>query len=183
MSDTAEPENSRSSFNFDRLAAIFAIGLSFAAMGISLMEVTSIRAQQKADVWPYLEIKASYTGEGFKLLMINKGVGPALTGDVVMTDGGAPIASLETLILKTVGEENAFGYEVYGSSDPSNGVVAPGETYNLFSVPWEDRTRLFVERVSPSIDVSTCYCSIHEDCWTVSMSSHRPEPVEHCKIS
>ncbi|MEL7130190.1 MAG: hypothetical protein AAGK23_11645 [Pseudomonadota bacterium] len=168
------------SFNFDRLAAIFAIAVSFAAMGISLLEVSAIQAQQRASVWPYVEITERYNSDGFAISLSNKGVGPAIMGEVRLIDKGAPVVSLDALIRNTVGEEDAFSYDVYGASDPSNGVVAASEVYTLFSVPWEPRTRRFVERAATSVDVRACYCSIHDECWTVSMNQKIPETADSC---
>lgn len=181
MSDeTPNANNNQAGLSFDRLAAIFAIGVSFAAMAISLLEVSSIRAQQKAEVWPYIEIDQSYTSEGYELRLTNKGVGPALMSDVVLLAGGAPVSDLDAFIADTVGEADAFSYDIYFRTDPSGGVVAPGETYTLFGVPWTDATRRFIENASDEIDIKTCFCSIYEECWTATFRSRRPEVAQSC---
>ncbi|MEO0881863.1 MAG: hypothetical protein AAFY34_03940 [Pseudomonadota bacterium] len=180
MADHPTSPTSATQFNFDRLAAIFAIGVSFAAMGISLIEVTSVRAQQNASVWPYIEISERYSEDGFQLQLTNKGVGPALMGDIVLSLKGETVGDLDTTIAETVGPENAFSYDVYETSSPAGSVVASGEVYDLFRVPWEPRTSLFVDQIAGKVDISTCYCSIHEDCWVVKMSSPRPTKTEAC---
>lgn len=179
MNDENPP--ARPGYNFDRMAAILAIAVSFAAMAISLLEVTSVRAQQNASVWPYVEIEERYSQNGFQLRLTNKGVGPALMGDIVLLANGTPLTDIDAFIAETVGEKDAFSYDVYETSNPSGSVVSAGESYDLFSVPWEERTRLFVNNVAERIDIEACYCSIHDDCWTLKMSSPRPVKTAKCE--
>ena len=58
--------------------------------------------------------------------------------------------------------------------------MSPEESVNLFSVPWEPRTRLLVERWSGRADMTLCYCSVYEECWVSTLSTREPEPVEAC---
>ena len=171
----------RRSWSFDRVASIFALGLSIAALLVSLVEVSTVRTQQRATAWPHIALSQSYSANGFQLEVTNKGVGPALMGDVVLKKDGAPIADLDQLILETLGPEDAFSYDLYRSSDPSNSVIAAGETAVLFAVPWEPRTRKLVSAWGRSIDIETCYCSIHEDCWQVSLSQARTQKTRSCE--
>ena len=128
-----------------------------------------------------MEISNSYSDTGFRIELTNKGVGPALMSDIVLKHKGKPIESIDQFILDALGPEEAFSYDVYSSSNPSNTVVAPGETVNLFSVPWKPRTRKFVSGWGSAIDIETCYCSIHDDCWSVSLNKGQTEKSQDCK--
>ncbi len=168
--------------SFDRVASIFAVTLSLAAMLVSILEVATVRDQQRAAVWPYVQISSSYTDAGFALNLINKGVGPALMADVAITYDGVRVDDLDTLIADTLGPDDAFSYDVYSTSNPKSGVVAKGETVRLFGVPWEPRTQKLMTLWSDRVDVTACYCSINDDCWKTSLTSSSAEPVNAYKL-
>ncbi|MEM7612210.1 MAG: hypothetical protein AAF270_11045 [Pseudomonadota bacterium] len=162
--------------------SLLAIAISVVAMGVSLFEVSAMRSQQRAEVWPYIELSQRFNNEGFELQLSNKGVGPALMADVNLTNDGQAITDLDAFIAATVGDENAFSYDVYRVGDPANRVIAAGEQVTLFAVPWEPRTRLLIERWgAQSIDIVACYCSIHEECWRAKMSERQSQPAERCR--
>ena len=160
--------------------SLVAIAISIVAMLVSLVEVSAMRTPQRAEVWPYIDLATGYNSDGFYLRLENKGVGPALMHEVQLFRGSEPVTDLDAFVLDVVGPDDAFSYDTYLSSNPSNSVVAPGEVSTLFGVPWEPRTRRFVENVGTDIDVTACYCSIHEDCWRASLLASRPEPVDRC---
>jgi len=162
------------------IATLGAVILSIVAISVSLLEVSTLQTHQKASVWPYLEISQSYTGDGFAMKLCNKGVGPALIEEFTMTLDDRPVSSLDKMIAEVVGEENAFSYDVYRSSNPSNGVISANEEVTLFSVDWEDRTRLFAERAQNRVDITACYCSIHKQCWETSMGKDDVNEVKSC---
>jgi len=170
-----------SSSRFDRIIAALALGLSIAALLVSLVEVSAVRSQQRATAWPYIEISESYTDAGFKLRLTNKGVGPALMSKVELKYDGERVESIDSLIIEAMGREDAFSYDIYSSSNPSNSVVAAGETVILFSIPWEERTRKFVQVAGGSINIETCYCSIHNDCWETSLNAASTTVSNSCK--
>lgn len=167
----------------NQITSLVAIMISVIAMVLSIVEVSAMREQQRADVWPYLEITQHYTSEGFALRVTNKGVGPALVNSAALFDGDQEITDLIDFIERTVGSDNAFGYEAYSSRSVDNGVMAAGESVDLFSVEWTDASRLLVERWSTQsgIDYRVCYCSIHEDCWRTALSMERAETTRQCR--
>ena len=170
-------------FGNGSLLSIIAIVISLSALGVSVFEVTSLKDQQKASVWPYLEISSRYSGEGFEVTLTNKGIGPALLGDVVLTQDGKDIAStdeLDALIIETIGAERAFSYDTYRARNASSSVLAPGEQVVLFGVPWTADTRAFIEIVGQGTSANGCYCSVYDDCWTVS-GGNLPEPTRECR--
>lgn len=165
------------------ILALVAIVISLSALGVSVLEVTSLQDQQKASVWPYLELSQNYSGQGFEVTVANKGVGPALLGDVAFVHEGKRLessADLDALIASVVGPERAFSYDTYRSRDPSNSVLSPGETTILFAVPWTADTRAFVKGVGNGISAQGCYCSVYDECWQVKMNDV-PEPTKACR--
>lgn len=180
MSASDPISSSSGSSRIERYASAFAVAMSLAALFVSLAEVNSERAQQLASVWPHIEIGESYSEEGFTLRLTNKGVGPALMGDLRVIYEGQHASDIDQLIIDTIGADLAFSYERYRMSNPSNSVVAPGDEIRLFSVDWDPASRMLVEAWSGRIDVVGCYCSIHGDCWKTSLNSKRNERTETC---
>lgn len=170
-------------FGNGSLLSIIAIIISLSALGVSVFEVTSLKDQQKASVWPYLEVSSTYSGEGFKVTLTNKGIGPALLGDVVLTHNGKDITStdeLDALIVESIGAERAFSYDTYRARNPSSSVLAPGEEVVLFGVPWTADTRAFIQAVGQATTANGCYCSVYDDCWNVG-GENLPEPTRECR--
>lgn len=160
--------------------AITAIVLSLAALTVSVLEVSAIRSEQRTQVWPYVELGATYNSEGFTLLATNKGIGPARVRSLTIEYKGQPYTDLDRLILDTVGEENAFSYDVYRSSNPARSVMSPGESTTIFAVPWEPRTRLLVDSWGSDINIELCFCSVYDECWVSVFAGDEPMPVEQC---
>lgn len=179
----ASDQSSAKPARFDRIIAALALGLSIAALLVSLVEVSAVRSQQRATAWPYVEIVQSYSESGFNLYLMNKGVGPALMSDVEMIKDGQVVTDLDELILETLGPEDAFSYDLYRTSDPSNTVISAGESVSLFSVPWEPRTRKLVQLWGQSIDIRTCFCSIHKECWQTSLQKSNTERTRSCDMN
>ncbi|MFK8052540.1 MAG: hypothetical protein AB8F65_06170 [Woeseiaceae bacterium] len=181
MSELPPNPPARLGARFDHIASAFAVALSLAALFVSFAEVSSERAQQKASVWPHIELGESYSDEGFKIRLTNKGVGPALMGQVVLSKDGKAIENLDALILATLGPDEAFSYERYSTSNPSNSVVAAGESYVLFAVAWDETTQRLISAWSGgAVDITTCYCSVHEDCWETSLTQDVTRRTESC---
>lgn len=152
--------------------SLVAIVISMSALGVSVFEVTSLQDQQKASVWPYLEISRRYSGDGFEVYIANKGIGPALLGDVEISMQGQTITSstvLDQIIRDAVGEDRAFSFDTYRARDASQQVLAPGENVILFGVPWTADTRAFVNATAASVEANACFCSVYDDCWSVEL--------------
>ncbi|MEM7054819.1 MAG: hypothetical protein AAF446_09770 [Pseudomonadota bacterium] len=160
--------------------SLIAIGISIAALLISVMEVLAVKDEQRAQVWPYLEVSESYSADGFQLYLSNKGVGPARVRSAVMRLDGEVITDLNAAILETLGEADAFGYDLYRSSDPAPGVMSPDERIVLFGVPWEERTRKLTQAWSGRVGIEVCYCSVYDDCWMARLGNSDPDVVREC---
>ncbi|MEO1661918.1 MAG: hypothetical protein AAFR51_13080 [Pseudomonadota bacterium] len=176
MSDLKLPSNGA-------LLSIIAIFISLSALGVSVFEVTSLKDQQRASVWPYLDITQNYSSEGFKVTVTNKGIGPALLGDVSLFYGDQNISSsddLDAIIREVNGPERAFSYDTYMMRIVSEDVLSPGEEVVLFGVPWTPDTRTFIENVSPKVRAEGCYCSVYDQCWAVDFNG-TPRETKACR--
>lgn len=161
-------------------ATVGAVILSVVAIAVSLLEVSAMRDQQRASVWPYLSIGQGYLSNNYRLTVENKGVGPALLKKVDWRVDGEPVHDLDKLIRDTVGDDLAFSYETYFTSSLGEDVMAPGESLTVFGVPVRDDTMAFLQGVNGRVTLSACYCSIHGDCWVSSLNGEQGEETQSC---
>lgn len=173
-------------FDLNSIATIGAVILSIVAISISVLEVSTMRTHQRASVWPYLEISQSYSSQNssqdkFAITLRNKGVGPALIKDFALLLDEEPAYELDQLIIDVAGEANAFSYDIYRTSNPSNGVISPREDVNLLSFPITSETNVFLNNAQGRVDIRACYCSIHDQCWSTRLSANEPTEVDACK--
>ncbi|MBO6503594.1 MAG: hypothetical protein JJ850_13685 [Kordiimonadaceae bacterium] len=161
--------------------SMLALAFSFLALLVSLYEALAVRAEQKADVWPYISISQRYNEDGYAIVVANKGVGPARIQNLQVTFNGQQFKELDNVILATLGKEKAFSYELYRTSVIDSGVMSADEEAVFFSVPWEPRTQQLAESWEQGLDVSICYCSIYEDCWQASNRTTEPREINACR--
>lgn len=160
--------------------AFTAMVLSLCALLVSVLEVSSIRREQRVGVWPYVDVSSRYNAEGFSISATNKGIGPARVRTVALKLDGKPVADLDTMILDVLGPEEAFSYDVYTTSNPAGNVLSPDEAANLFSVPWTNATRRLVEDMVGEFSIEVCYCSVYDDCWLAELNAGDPAEISTC---
>ncbi len=165
------------------LISVAALALSLLALFVSVLEVSAMRDEQRIQVWPYVEVSTRYSAEGYAVIATNKGIGPARIRTAELTFDGERVESLDELIVNTLGEDDAFSYELYRASDPSRSVMSADESAQLFAVPWEDRTRRLTEIWHGRISVTLCYCSVYDECWRSTLNGGEPLPVENCPVA
>lgn len=198
MSEQPETENTlatrspkRPSWDLNNIATIGAVILSIIAISISVLEVSTMRTQQRAAVWPYLQINTTYSADGFKVLLENKGVGPALIQDMSILIDGKPLptSNFDNIVEELVGREDAFSYDVYQVFNPNKSVVSPQEKIRLFSVPLRNVGTnkgdfvpgiRFAEQAGKRLNMNICYCSIHKDCWITDIKTAGVEDIKSC---
>ncbi|MEM8983903.1 MAG: hypothetical protein AAGC71_12815 [Pseudomonadota bacterium] len=180
--------------NSGRIMAIVALVLSIAAVAISVFEVSAMREQYTASVWPYVAVDQSYSAEGFSISIANKGIGPAVIGAVELRVAGEPVTDVGTFFEDFFAaredddyyaKKNIVDYYDYRTGDASFSVLAPGEESTLFGLPWQTRKKIRTERLvgdltGAGIDVDVCYCSLSGECWTVELRQPLAKRVARC---
>jgi hypothetical protein len=164
--------------------AVSAVVISMCALVVSFYEVSVMRGDQRASVWPYLDVEMSYSADGFGIQAANNGIGPAVVRSVQVEVDGEPAEDWDDVIERLVGPNSGIDYSIY-RVNPINGEVLPAETVaRLFEVGggWTDIKRQLADgfgRVSWRI----CYCSVYEECWTLDSAGDgrlegvcRPDP-------
>ena len=144
------------------LIAGVAFFVSTATLVVYLYQARMMRAQQHASVWPYLE--SSYSNvEDFRLVVRNKGVGPAIVQKVQMSLDGKPLATNADLVAAVLGPGAALGYQ---NSGLEGRVLAPGEEVILFRIPDLKAALDFQARLTAHrFGLKVTYASVYGDCW------------------
>ncbi len=181
MSDTPKLTPKKQRRNRTSLyLSLLAILISLVGTGVSIFETRLLREQQDlmieekaASVWPYVRLNMTsnqspntYTiGAKF----INKGVGPALLGNIQLFFADEQIPSSELFQRM----EDAFPELQLGASSinliDERMVLSPGEEKTLYSLSYTtERTQPTVLlELLEKVRVEACYCSIYGDCWSL----------------
>lgn len=155
------------------LVGLSALLLSFCGLFIAIYEASLIRQAQRASVWPHVEVVPSTSQDTVKLIVQNTGVGPARIRAAAVTYEGETLAGWSELIRRTTGEEPDGFYR-----NLINGRVLSGDSPQevIFRVSGKNGAAaratvppLGREILEGTVDVTVCYCSVYDECWTTSM--------------
>lgn len=156
-------------------SAVIATLVGLLALCVSAYTAMLQQQQVRAQVWPRLQLMSS--GSMQEVLVMNKGVGPALIGSVRVSVDGSAVHNwkeLEKLLGVTPAE--------YVQSTVNGTIISGGERYVMANFPdkavW-DRVRPIVQRM----DRRMCFCSTLDECWWVSTTAsgaNAYQPVSHC---
>ncbi len=145
--------------DWDGVAAVIAACVGLLALCVSGYTAWLQREQVRAQVWPYLE--ASVSGSKYKIMIANKGVGPAIVRSVHMYVDGAPTHSWpETLKALGLKFEHPIPYSTINGIVLSAGdhidqlVFRDGKEFDQFA------------KVATRATLALCYCSTMNECWT-----------------
>jgi len=170
---------------FETVGSISAIVVGAAALFISYDQSRVMRAEQHASVLPALQVDAftSTQDDMFRvgLRVSNNGVGPAFIESATLTRNGARRDRIDAL----------FGVMPASTTDRSwmamqGRSLAPGQTVEAFSVAWsrdtvEDAQIAALLSKLDEWDVTLCYCSAFDRCWTSSAAEMGRRPAERCE--
>ena len=165
-------------FKSEAFVAIAAIVISVCALFVSFYEARIMRTQQKASVWPYVQISQEYNHERFALNALNRGVGPAMIESVILTLDGKPQENLHTLLNNVLGKGHGLGYSNTKVSGINNQVLSKDYDKFMISMNWDEagKVREFTENFN-RIGYEVVYSSILGDCWVLT-NENDPEPCD-----
>ena len=156
------------------LIALAALLMSICGLFVALYEASLVRRQQRASVWPYVEVAASLTRERVEVRVRNTGVGPARIEAAAVTRDGEVLKGWADLIATTAAdsEESEYYYSlIHGSvlRRDSEAVVIFRVTSDQESVSADLVPTLAKEMLAGRADVTVCYCSVFDECWVSSL--------------
>jgi hypothetical protein len=140
-------------------AAIF---VSLCTLVVLLYEARIMREQQRAAVWPYVEIGMGFSDDGFAVRTYNQGIGPARIRSMEVRVDGEPVQTWRDML-------DALGVETSGfSQDRTNGRVLPGQSELASLQAAGDGISAPVYEAylnGNRLTFALCYCSVYDDCW------------------
>jgi len=167
-----EPKNKLSRADKTSLLALI---LSIAALALGVIETQimskqqdTMVQQQKAAVWPYVELKGGIELNDslvFKTVAENKGVGPAIVKEISIDLGGKSYQDFRAFsqALDSILGKDQYSIHHFGISQRRKSVYKSGESKTLFEITLHDRKRFF-EKVA-YFNIHLTYCSILDECW------------------
>lgn len=157
------------------LVGLAALILSLCGLFISIHETMLVRQEQRASVWPYVELGTSVSEGTVAFWAGNTGVGPARVRAVAVQHRGETEPGWEDLLASVADEPVEIGGYRYSLL---NGRVLPPGTRRdtIFELEAEDVEApgdlvgtLYEAILDGAVDVTACYCSVYDECWTSSM--------------
>ena len=164
--------------HWDGLAAVIAALVGLLALLVSGYTAYLQRQQVRAQVWPYLEPGMSSSNR--KVSLFNKGVGPAIIRSVKIGVDGKPQRNWNAVFAAL-----GIHYDHHIPYSTINGVVIPANDHiDQLLFPTAEDFDQFAHQIR-RVDVSFCYCSTLEECWTYEDTSatlvgHTHQPVAEC---
>ncbi len=158
----------------EMIVAMAAIVLSICGLFIALYEASIARRAERASVWPHVEVAASVQGTSVEIFVRNTGVGPARIRAANVSHNGTVLDGWPELL----GSLDVDSSSIKRSYSVINGRVLGVESAPevIFAVDVraeggepDGPRRLATAIFDNSVDVTLCYCSVYDECWTARM--------------
>lgn len=195
--NNVDPDKKPHSAIIRRIDAGLMTGLC--ALFLSLVGVVTSRATfkmnqetQKTQVLPIIDIDMGYVRRDsyrfFEVTLNNVGAGIAYIQMATPTINGEPVTDYKAFE-DAVMTRRSRGWARLTEQNAA-GFLRAGKSVTPISYRWAGSNSdidayLAGEYGTPfdGLDVKACYCSVFEDCWTVSyIDRKRPQPVKHCGV-
>ena len=176
----ARPGRRTTRIGFDAIVATFVAVL---AVAVSAYTAYVQRQQVRAQVWPVLEFSTGNVPV-LEVTLANKGVGPALIKNVIITADGVPVTEWHAVMVQLLGPGD-YGFS---ESDIHDRVFSAGESKIIFTPAEKDTGQSL--KVGPEgsvgarfnvarfkIGAEICYCSTLGDCWTMTVLPHNESSI------
>jgi len=173
---------------FETVGSIAAIVVGVAALFVSWDQARVMRAQQHASVLPALQIDGFSSAMDDRVSMgvrfKNNGIGPAVVRAVTLERAGDAREDMDSVVaLLPPGAQRSWTSMI-------GRIIAAGESVEPIRFDWPAGA-MSLERGAAlrsewsEWDLSVCYCSVFERCWTVSTldGSGQRQPVDRCEPS
>jgi hypothetical protein len=164
-----EKQGTRGASRYDALIATL---VGVCALSVSGYTAYMQRQQVRAAVWPILEYDSSNNPD-IHLTLSNKGVGPAMIRNVIVTVDGQPVLNWTEALDKMLGP----GKHRLSESDMNGHVLSAGESMTIFTPCDPEGKPLTFDKSNPlwvemnedreRVAVEICYCSTLGECWTL----------------
>ena len=154
------------------------------------LERKNARISVMPSVWLSTYIGDTEDDAYFKVVLTNKGLGPAVIERFEVSYKGQPVGNWDELarqMAASIGSEKTFEGNTLGSwrSPVSPGLMleagGTAEPLRVFDSTDPDGIKLLM-RGSPYMGISVCYCSLYGDCFRTELF-RRPQEVDLCETA
>lgn len=175
---------------------IVAVLVAFLSLIVARDQTLLAQDTAKAAVLPIISLDVGYENIGdrnnsaFVVRLNNVGAGLAHIQSVVPTQHDEPIETIQAFD-DAIMTRRMRGNVGFPNVTAAAGYLQAGESlvprhYRMSAAGSELNAYLRGQFGTPldGLDVDVCYCSVFEDCWTVSYAKREtPKPVKSCKIA
>ena len=149
------------------LVGIAAILLSCGALVVSIVQVSILRAQQSASVWPRLQVGTNHIDDDYRVVLTNAGVGPAVVREAEFAVHGRSYPSAWALLKGEVGADTLYSTPKYFADADPGDVVRAGDTVELLVTPNNPAVsnRLDAITSDTSFHARFLYSDVYGACW------------------
>lgn len=160
--------------------SLSALLLSICGLALSVYEASLIRKEQRASVWPHLEVGISMGGSDASIIARNVGVGPARVEAVGLAYDGNHKESWIDLLRSVDQQTDDIATKI---NLLNNRVLAPKEEETIFSIKSRDMENntgdvnpFQIGVLTGKVELRVCYCSVYEQCWITTLQNGLPDP-------
>jgi hypothetical protein len=167
--------------------ALAALIVSGASLYIARQQTNVMDRQLAASIWPAIQFSTSNLRDDEPVITMtieNVGVGPARIHDFTVLHDGRTVTDLTEFVSECCAPEGASFRTI--TSFVEGRILPPEERIDFLTLPADaQHPEVFAEfdRVRGELEIHVCYCSVLEECWTMSRGAREPEPVESCEGS
>lgn len=173
------------------ITAVAAVVVAVLQTQVMHQELMTEREQARLSVLPSLFV---YTGshlgddEGrFRIGVVNQGIGPAVVEGFSVSHGRKVAKTWAGLVADGTGGQVLMAGDDRNvdsiTTTPVNpGVLMPaGSRVEPLLLAATPEIAEILRTFSDDLNVSICYCSLYQECWTVDMQEARPQSVDTCE--
>ncbi len=172
-----ESETAVKTIRIELVIATLALLASAAASIASIVQTRTIGRELSASVWPYLAVDTTFSPRSIQVAIDNDGLGPAVVRTVHLSADGRAVNRLRDAALDLFPRSHSHVPKHSTANEDFSAigtgtVIRPGASLMLA------RVQSPLLHVGPgSVDrfeLTICYCSIVNDCWTIDSRDTRP---------
>jgi hypothetical protein len=145
------------------------------AAGAAVWQTRVIANQLSATVWPYLSFSLRQDDTVVRYTLTNDGLGPAIVRSAGMTVDGKKQTSLLHTLLALAGAKAKHASLSTSSVGPGT-VLRPDASFVMFLYTGS-AARTIATDMQSRVHVRVCYCSLLEQCWTITSATNSDGPV------
>jgi hypothetical protein len=185
---TRSEERTNRALRMDLLIAVCALLLSAVVATAAVIQTRVIANQTQvianqlsATVWPYLSFTLTESNSQLRYYLENDGLGPAILRSATLRLDTAPRNSVGAAALVLLHGRQPRHSTLHTSSLEIGEVLRPGQSVEILGFDGA-QARAFIAAVRKRVTLSVCYCSLLDQCWSVTalVDSKGPVQVARC---